>query len=165
MSRLSLSVIAGIFLTSAALSQSNARQERSAVKQPIAPQQTEITNIRSTIQPSRAEQQEVKQNLKDVHFAFDRYDLDDQARETLQEDANWLKANPGVAISIAGNADERGDIVYNLGLSQKRAEAVREALVSLGISGDRIEFATGENSIPFARSRTRAAGRRTGGLI
>jgi len=143
MSRLSLSLVAGVFLTGAAFSQSNPTQGQSAAQQGTVAQQIEITKTRSTVQPSPAEQQEVKENLKDVHFAFDRYDLDDRAQQTLQENANWLKANPGVAISIAGNADERGDIAYNLGLSQKRAEAVRDALVSLGVSGDRIQFATG----------------------
>jgi peptidoglycan-associated lipoprotein len=143
MSRVSLSLIAGIFLVSAAFSQSNPMAGQSAAKQPTVAQQIESTRTRSTAEPSPAEQQAVKENLKDVHFAFDRYDLDDPAQQTVQENANWLKANPGVAISIAGNADERGNIAYNLGLSQKRAEAVRDALVSLGVSGDRIQFATG----------------------
>jgi peptidoglycan-associated lipoprotein len=84
----------------------------------------------------------VQQNLKDIHFDFDRYDLTDQDRQTLQENADWLKANPGVTVSIAGNADERGEIVYNLVLSQK-SEVTRDALISLGVPGDRIEFATG----------------------
>jgi len=70
-------------------------------------------------QPSPAQQQAVEQNLKDVHFAFDRYDLSDQDRQVLRDDANWLKANPGVTVSIAGNADERGSIIYNLVLSQR----------------------------------------------
>jgi len=113
MSRLSLSLVAGVFLTGAAFSQSNPTQGQSAAQQGTVAQQIEITKTRSTVQPSPAEQQEVKENLKDVHFAFDRYDLDDRAQQTLQENANWLKANPGVAISIAGNADERGDIAFD----------------------------------------------------
>lgn len=97
----------------------------------------------STTQPSPAQQQAVQQNLKDVHFDLDSFDLRDQDRQTLQENADWLKANPGVTVSIEGNADERGEIIYNLVLSQKRAEVTRDALISLGIPGDRIEFATG----------------------
>jgi len=95
----------------------------------------------STANP--AQEQVIEQNLKDVHFAFDRYDLDDQARQTLQADADWLKANPNLRVSIAGDADERGGIVYNLSLSDKRAKVTRDALVELGVPADRILFSTG----------------------
>ena len=140
MSRLSVLLVAVILLASTALAQSTQEQSTAAG---TATQQVNITMTPSNAQPSPAELQAVTQNLKDVHFAFDRSDLDDQARQTLQENANWLKANPGVAVSIAGDADERGDITYNLALSQKRAEAVQQALVSLGVPADRIQFATG----------------------
>jgi len=105
--------------------------------------QTITTATSSIAQPDPAQQQAVVQNLKDVHFEFDRSDLTDQDRQVLQENANWLKANPQATVSIAGDADERGEIVYNLVLSQKRAEVARDALISLGVPGDRIEFATG----------------------
>jgi peptidoglycan-associated lipoprotein len=145
MSRLSFSFLATILLAGTVLAQANgsdSSQEQSTATQSTS-QQINITMTRSSAQPSPAEQQEVRNNLKDVHFAFDQYDLDDQARQALQENANWLKANPGVTVSIAGNADERGDITYNLVLSQKRAEAVRDALVSLGVPAERIQFTTG----------------------
>lgn len=97
----------------------------------------------STAQTNAIEQQQVEQNLKDIRFDFDKYDLTDEDRQILQQNADWLKANPNVSVSIAGDADERGDIVYNLALSQKRAEVTRDALVSLGVNGNRIEYATG----------------------
>ena len=145
MNQLSISLLAGILLTGTAFAQSTGTQssQQSKETQSTATQQINITMTRSTSQPSRAEQQAVKQNLKDVRFAFDRYDLDDQARQTLEENANWLKANPQVEVSIAGNADERGDITYNLALSQRRAEATRDELVSLGVPANRIQFSTG----------------------
>ncbi|HTM37396.1 MAG TPA: OmpA family protein [Terriglobales bacterium] len=145
MCRLSLLFAAAIVLPGMAFAQTAGTD--SSQEQPTTPatssQQINITMTRSSSQPSAAEQQEVRNNLKDVHFAFDQYDLDDPARQALQENANWLKANPGVTVSIAGNADERGDITYNLVLSQKRAEAVRDALVSLGVPAERIQFTTG----------------------
>lgn len=94
-------------------------------------------------QPSPVEQQGVQQNLKDVHFAFDRYDLTPEDHAILEQNAAWLKANPDVTVSIAGNADERGGIVYNVNLSQQRAEVTRDALVGLGVAPDRINFSTG----------------------
>jgi len=144
MSPSGLSLVAAIVLTGTTFGQATgSSQEQPTTTQSTVSQQINITMTRSTAQPSPAEQQEVRSNLKDVHFAFDQYDLDDQARLALQENANWLKANPGVTVSIAGNADERGDIAYNLVLSQKRAEAVRDALVSLGVPAERIQFTTG----------------------
>jgi len=93
--------------------------------------------------PTPAQQQEVQNNLKDVHFAFDQYDLTSDDRQSLESTANWLKANPEVYVTIAGDADERGSIVYNLALSDKRAAATRDALVGMGVPADRIVFATG----------------------
>ncbi len=144
MSRLFLVLIAALALTGAAFGQATSQNSQQQVTiEPGTTQHVNITMTRSDAQPSPAEQQEVKQNLQDVHFAFDRYDLDDQARQILQQNANWLKANPGVTVSIAGDADERGDITYNLALTQKRADAVRDALMADGVAADRIQFATG----------------------
>lgn len=144
MSRFFLGLVAGVLATGTVFAQSSSNQSSQQVTiEPGTTQHVNITMTRSDAQPSRAEQQEVKQNLQDVHFAFNRYDLDQQARQIIQENANWLKANPGVTVSVAGDADERGDITYNLALTQKRAEAVRDALVSDGVSADRIQFATG----------------------
>lgn len=95
------------------------------------------------LQASANEQQGVEQNLKDVHFAFAQDELTPEDHQILQQDADWLKANPNVNISIAGNADERGGIVYNVVLSQKRADVTRDALIALGVPADRIQFATG----------------------
>lgn len=95
-------------------------------------------------QPSTTNQeQELKRNLKDVHFAFDRFELTPEDRSSLQQTADWLKANPGVYVTIAGDADERGSIVYNVYLSDERAKATRDTLVSMGVPEGQIVFATG----------------------
>jgi peptidoglycan-associated lipoprotein len=93
--------------------------------------------------PTATQQQEIQQNLKDVHFAFDRSDLTPEGQQSLQESANWLKANPEVYVTIAGEADERGSIAYNLYLSDERAKVTRDALVEMGIPADHIVYATG----------------------
>jgi peptidoglycan-associated lipoprotein len=97
----------------------------------------------SSAKSNPAQQPAVEENLKDVHFDFDRAELTDSDRQVIQANANWLKANDGVSVSIAGDADDRGNIIYNLLLSQRRAEATRDALIAAGVPGDRIEFATG----------------------
>ncbi|MBV9181592.1 MAG: OmpA family protein [Acidobacteria bacterium] len=93
--------------------------------------------------PNRAQQQELEQNLQDVRFEFDHYDLSPQGRQALESDANWLKANPNVYVVIRGEADERGSVVYNLALSQKRATVTRNALIEAGVPAVRLVFATG----------------------
>lgn len=90
-----------------------------------------------------SEQQQFEQTVKDIHFDFDKADLRPEDRATLTSDAEWLKAHPDVLITLEGDADERGDIIYNLWLSGERAMAAKDALVQMGVSEDRIAFATG----------------------
>ena len=89
------------------------------------------------------QQQQFQRDVKDIHFDFDRSDLRAEDRTILASDAEWLKAHPDVLVTLAGEADERGDIVYNVALSDRRAIATRDALVQLGVSPERILFATG----------------------
>lgn len=89
------------------------------------------------------EQQQFTQNVKDVYFDFNRSELRSDDQATLQQDAEWLKAHPDVVFTIAGQADPRGDIVYNLFLSDERALATRDALVKLGVPQQQIVFAHG----------------------
>jgi peptidoglycan-associated lipoprotein len=94
-------------------------------------------------QPTQQQELDIQNNLKDVHFALDQYELTAEDRQSLEATANWLKANPGVYVTIAGNADERGSIVYNVYLSDKRAKATRDGLVAMGVPENQIVFATG----------------------
>lgn len=93
--------------------------------------------------PSRTEQSQVQQNIKDIHFDFDRSALRPEDRSILESDAQWLKANPNVVVTIEGDADERGGIVYNVVLSDRRAATTKDALVSMGVPPDQIVYATG----------------------
>jgi peptidoglycan-associated lipoprotein len=93
--------------------------------------------------PNPAATEAVRDNVKDIHFDFDRADLRPEERATLDADAQWLKAHPDTIVTIEGDADERGDIVYNVDLSQKRASVTKDALVAMGVSADQIVFATG----------------------
>ncbi|HXW89016.1 MAG TPA: OmpA family protein [Terriglobales bacterium] len=101
------------------------------------------STVSTTLPPDAAQQQLVEQNLKDVHFDFDRADLRPDDRSSLETDARWLKDHPDVIITIAGDADERGEIVYNLVLSDERATTVKDALVALGVPADQIVHSVG----------------------
>ena len=76
--------------------------------------------------------------LDKVYFDFDKSDLTDETRRVLRQNADWLKANGEYAVVIEGHCDERGTIEYNLALGQRRAQAVQDYLVNLGISAERM---------------------------
>jgi len=92
--------------------------------------------------------------LKDVHFAFDSYELDGQARDILAANAEWLKDNPRARTEIEGHCDERGTIEYNLALGARRAKAAKDYLVTLGISGDRLSTISYGEELPLCREAT-----------
>ena len=73
-----------------------------------------------------------------VFFAVDSSVLSFEAQNTLSSQADWLKQNPSLRVTIEGHADERGTRQYNLALSARRATAVRDYLVGLGVSSNRI---------------------------
>jgi peptidoglycan-associated lipoprotein len=80
--------------------------------------------------------------LKTVYFSYDSSDLDDAARAVLQANADWLKKYTKRTVRIEGHCDERGTIKYNLALGERRANAAREYLESLGVSGSRLRIVT-----------------------
>jgi peptidoglycan-associated lipoprotein len=92
--------------------------------------------------------------VKDVYFAFDRYDLTDEGRATLKANADWLKSNPATRIQIEGHCDERGTADYNLALGAKRAHTAQDYLVSLGIGADRLSTISYGAEIPVCREHT-----------
>ena len=98
---------------------------------------------------SASVQQLFDQNVKDAFFDLDKSDLRDDAREALTKDAEFLRSYPQVRVSIEGHCDERGSTEYNLGLGQRRAEAAKNYLISLGITGDRIETISWGKERPF----------------
>jgi peptidoglycan-associated lipoprotein len=76
--------------------------------------------------------------LADVRFAYDSAVLGDEARATLERHALWLQGRRDARVTIEGHCDERGTVEYNLALGEQRARAVRDYLVSLGVSADRL---------------------------
>ncbi len=89
--------------------------------------------------------------LKDVHFAYDSYDLDGNARDVLAANGEWLKENSRARTEIEGHCDERGTVEYNLALGAKRAKAVKDYLVSLGVSSDRLTTISYGEELPLCR--------------
>jgi peptidoglycan-associated lipoprotein len=87
-----------------------------------------------------------------VFFAFDRSDISPEAREILARQADWLRRYPNVNVTIEGHCDERGTREYNLALGERRAQAVKNVLVALGISASRI------STISYGKERPAVVG-------
>lgn len=84
-------------------------------------------------------QQDFVVNVGDrVFFESDQTDLSQQAMNTLEKQAQWLRQYPRYTFTIEGHADERGTREYNIALGAKRAQNVRNFLVSRGIDGSRM---------------------------
>ncbi len=79
--------------------------------------------------------------LGDVYFEFDKATLTDMTRSQLSKNADFLKTRDGenLVITIEGHCDERGTNDYNLALGDRRSNAARDYLLSLGVSGDRLK--------------------------
>lgn len=76
---------------------------------------------------------------KSVYFDYDNFSLKPQYQEVVKQNVDFMKEFGKDAVVVEGNADERGSKEYNLALGQKRAEAVRKALVLMGVPNARVE--------------------------
>jgi peptidoglycan-associated lipoprotein len=74
-----------------------------------------------------------------VFFDYDQSDIKPEGQQTLQKQAEWLRRYPNVSVTIEGHCDERGTREYNLALGERRAQAVKNVLVALGIPAGRIQ--------------------------
>ena len=76
--------------------------------------------------------------LGDVFFDYDAYELRQDARDRLAQNAKFLTSHPQFILTIEGHADERGTNDYNLALGEKRANAAKEYLSTLGVGSERL---------------------------
>ena len=87
--------------------------------------------------------------LAPAFFALDSAQVEDAARPVLQKNAEWMKRWTSTKVMVEGHADSRGTAEYNLALGERRASAVRDYLVSLGIGTDRITIVSKGKESPF----------------
>lgn len=89
------------------------------------------------------------QNVKDVFFDFDRYELRSTDAPTATQDAEFLRQHPNIKIVVEGHCDDRGSDEYNLALGANRASSVKQALVTQGVSAERIQTVSYGKEKPF----------------
>jgi len=87
--------------------------------------------------------------VRDAYFDLDKADLRPDAREALSQTAGFLKSYPQIKVTIEGHCDERGSTEYNLALGDRRATAVKQYLVSLGVGADRLNTVSFGKEKPF----------------
>ncbi len=79
------------------------------------------------------------QNVKDIYFDFDKADVRYDQQSVIERDAAFLRQHPKIDVTVEGHCDERGSIEYNLALGDRRANAVKEMLVSGGVSSANVK--------------------------
>ena len=94
--------------------------------------------------------------VRDAYFDYDKADIRPDARVALSTTADFLKRHPSIKATIEGHCDERGSTEYNLGLGVRRATAVMQYLVSLGVSADRLNIVSFGKEKPFCNEHNEA---------
>jgi peptidoglycan-associated lipoprotein len=97
-----------------------------------------------------------EQNVKDAYFDFNKSDIRADARDNLAKTAEFLRSYPQIRVTIEGHCDERGSTEYNIGLGERRAQAAKNYLISLGIPTDRMDTVSWGKERPFCTEHDEA---------
>ena len=99
---------------------------------------------------------------ENIYFTFDSSALSEEARQILNEKADYLRTNPDVTMTVEGHCDDRGTEAYNMALGERRAESVKQFLVDMGVGTNRLKTVSygeerpivmGHNEAAWARNR------------
>jgi peptidoglycan-associated lipoprotein len=106
--------------------------------------------------PSVSEEDLFNQNIKDVYFDYDKSDLRGDQQTSVQADSQFLGQHTNINVTIEGHCDERGSTEYNLALGDRRASAVKDALVAAGVNASRIKTISYGKEKPFCSESNEA---------
>jgi peptidoglycan-associated lipoprotein len=124
----------------------------------VAPTTGQMVPQKNLNEKELAEMQRLKKELqakmKDIHFNFDKYDLEADAKPVLNDLANILMKHPKLKVIIEGNCDERGTKEYNMALADKRASVAKQYLISAGIPSALIDTVSYGKEKPICTQST-----------
>jgi peptidoglycan-associated lipoprotein len=105
---------------------------------------------------TKEEKAAIEAGLQDVFFSYDQWIISDSGMNSLNRDAEWLKAHPGAVMKVEGHCDERGTADYNVVLGEKRAKAARSYLVEMGVSSKQLAIVSYGKERPFCAEHDEA---------
>lgn len=107
------------------------------------------TATKNQTESSPTEEELFDKNVKDLFFDFDKYDLRSDQTPVAHGDSAFLAQHPDLKVVIEGHCDDRGSEEYNLALGDSRANALRQSLITEGVSADRIKIVSYGKEHPF----------------
>lgn len=121
------------------------------VEEPTAKVEKPVLSEEELFQQKSLEELNKDQVLKKINYDFDTYTIREDMKPILQTNANWLLKFPSVEVLVEGHCDERGTIEYNIALGEKRAEAAKNYLVSLGMNPAKVKIISYGKSKPLVQ--------------
>lgn len=121
------------------------------VEEPTAKVEKPVLSEEELFQQRSLEELNKVQVLKKINYDFDMYTIREDMKPILQANANWLLKFPSVEVLVEGHCDERGTIEYNIALGEKRAEAAKNYLVSLGMNPAKVKIISYGKSKPLVQ--------------
>ena len=94
--------------------------------------------------------------LQTVHFDFDKANLKEEEKKKLQGNADWMKSHSNIGVQIEGHCDAKGSIEYNLALGERRAKAVKDYLIHLGVGEGKLSIISYGKEKPIASGDSEA---------
>ncbi len=146
-----LLAISGFMIAGCAKQETVKPEEKpQATQQAAQPSQQQAPAVTAQAQqPVEKTIEEIQKELLMIHFDFNKYNIRPDAKTILEGNAKVLSENPNVKVQIAGYCDDRGSVEYNLALGEKRAQAAKNYLVTLGVAPGRLSTISYGKSDPI----------------
>lgn len=145
-----------MFLVAAGLVVGCSSKKKVEEEQNLAANDTSVNNQPMNFDPAGSDSGTIS-GLMSINFEYDRATLSKEAKAILKGNAGWISQNEKVNVQIEGHCDSRGSIEYNLSLGERRAKAVKDYLVSLGVNGSRLTIISYGEEKPLVNSESEEA--------